>query len=254
MQSVRIIPCLLLKGTGLVKTRLFRDPTYIGDPCNAVKIFNDKEVDELILLDIDATPQRQLPKFDLVRDIVSEAFMPVAYGGGIRTVEDARKMLFLGVEKIVICTAAIENPRLISDLAETFGSQSVVVCMNVKKTVLGKYVLFTHGARTRTRHDPAEFAKQAEGLGAGELMVNAVHADGTMSGYDIDLIRSVSKSVGVPTIACGGAGSVQHLADACSAGGVSAVAAGSMFVFHGKHRAVLISYPKQPTLAEAFSK
>jgi cyclase len=254
MNRIRVIPCLLLKGTGLVKTRRFSDPTYIGDPCNTVKIFNDKEVDELILLDIDATPEARQPNFDLVREIVSEAFMPVAYGGGIRTVEDARRMLSLGVEKIVVCTAAVETPNLVCELADTFGSQSVVVSLNVKKTRWGNYHLVTHGQQNPTRHDPIEFAAEAERLGAGEIMVNSVHDDGMMNGYDIGLLRSVSQVVRVPTIACGGAGSLQHLLDAYTAGSVNAVAAGSMFVFHGKHRAVLINYPQQTILNEVFNQ
>jgi cyclase len=219
----------------------------------AVKIFNDKEVDELILLDIDATARQSPPNFELIGEIVSEAFVPVAYGGGVRTIDDARAMLYLGVEKIVVSTAAVENPQLVRELADTFGSQSVVVCMNVKKTVFGNYFLVTHGAKKRTAHKPVEFAKHVESPGAGEIMVNSVDEDGMMAGYDIGLIRAVTDAVSVPTIACGGAGNLQHLSRAHFEAGVSAVAAGSLFVFHGRHRAVLISYSKPPVLAQAVS-
>jgi imidazole glycerol-phosphate synthase subunit HisF len=249
----RVMPCLLLRGSGLVKTVKFKDPTYLGDPRNAVKIFNEKEVDELILLDITATPEQRQPRFDLVQEIVSEAFMPVAYGGGIRTIEDARRMLQLGVEKIVVCTRAIEDPAFVTAAADLFGSQSVVVCLDVRRTLLGRYEAYTHGGRTRTRRDPVSLAEEMAGRGAGEIVVNSIDRDGTMAGYDVALVRSVSSAVNVPVIACGGAGSVEHLAEAVRLGGASAVAAGSMFVFQGRHRAVLISFPAQADLRTAFA-
>ena len=253
MIPARVMPCLLLRGRGLVKTIRFRDPKYLGDPRNTVKIFNEKEVDELVLLDITATPESKPPDFELVREIVSEAFMPVAYGGGIRTVEDARKMLGLGVEKIVVNSYAAENPEFIREAADVFGSQSVVVCIDVKKSLFGKYEVFVNGGRKGTKQDPVEYAKRMERFGAGELVVNSIDRDGTMSGYDLELVKSVTGAVRVPVIACGGAGKVDDFGEAVRRGGASAVAAGSMFVFQGKHRAVLISFPEQAELKRVFA-
>jgi imidazole glycerol-phosphate synthase subunit HisF len=249
----RVIPYLLLKDKGLVKTVKFKTPKYLGDPRNVVKIFNEKEVDELIILDILATPEKRSIQFDLIQEIVSEAFMPVAYGGGIRNIDDARKVLALGVEKIVINTYAIENPSFIREVADLLGSQSVVVCMDVKKNFVGKYKVFTHGGRKAFVLDPATVAKQMEKAGAGELVVNSIERDGTMMGYDLELIRSVVNSVNIPVIACGGAGRVDDFRDAIKKGGASAVAAGSFFVFEGRHRAVLISYPEQAELKRVLS-
>jgi len=248
----RVIPSLLLKGTGLVKTVKFRDPRYLGDPRNIVKIFNDKAVDELLLLDITSTPEQQPIKFDLIREIVSEAFMPVAYGGGVRNLEDARKVLALGVEKIVVNTYAVENSEFIRQAALSFGSSSVVVCIDAKKTLLGKYEVYINGGRSRTRLDPAAVAIKMETLGAGEIIINSIDRDGTMTGYDTELVKSVTSVVTVPVIASGGAGDVQHLGEAVKLGGASAVAAGSMFVFQGKHRAVLVSFPEQKALRSVF--
>lgn len=254
MILTRVMPCLLLRGSGLVKTLKFKDPKYLGDPRNTVKIFNEKEVDELVLLDINATPEGKRPQFDLVREIVSEAFMPVAYGGGIRTIEDAREMLALGVEKIVINSYAVENPGFIREAADIFGSQSVVVCIDVKKTLFGKYEVFTHGGKKGTKLDPVTIAQRMEQMGAGEIVINSIDRDGTMTGYDLDLIKSVTDVVRVPVIACGGAGNVEHFGEAVNKGGASAVAAGSMFVFQGKHRAVLISFPEQQALKQVFGQ
>ena len=250
MISTRVMPVLLLRGRGLVKTIRFKDPSYVGDPRNAVKIFNEKEVDELVLLDILATPEQAAPQFDLVYEIVTEAFMPVAYGGGIRTLDDARRMLATGVEKIVLNSYAAENPAFITEAAGALGSQSVVVCIDVKRSLFGRYGVFTRSGRQDARRDPVEFAKEMEARGAGELVVNSIDRDGTMQGYDLELLRAVTEAVKVPVIACGGAGSLQHLADAVSKGGASAVAAGSMFVYHGRHRAVLINFPSQEQLRE----
>ena len=245
MNTTRVIPCLLLSGLGLVKTVKFKDPKYVGDPRNAVKIFNEKEVDELVILDIKATPEETRPQFEIVREIVSEAYMPVAYGGGIRSVEDARTMLQLGVEKVVMNTAAVEDVTLVRNAAQEFGSQSVVVCMDVKRSFTGRYELYTHGGRKNTKLDPVTFAKRMEDTGAGEIIVNSIDRDGTMVGYDLELTRSITSVVRIPVIACGGAGKLDDFRCAVSEGGASAVAAGSLFVFHGKHRAVLINYPVQ---------
>jgi cyclase len=250
----RVIPVLLLHDAGLVKTVQFKNPTYVGDPRNAVRIFSEKMVDEIALVDIDATPRNQPPRFDLVKEIVSEAFMPVAYGGGISSVEHAARMIALGVEKIVVNTHAVENPAFIEELATTLGSQSVVVSLDVNLTGVGSYQICTRSGRTTTRLNPVEFAKVAEGLGAGEILLNSIDRDGTMAGYDLDLVRSVSRAIRIPLIACGGAGSLADVRAVVTEGGASAAAAGSLFVFRGRHRSVLINYPEAGHLAELVSK
>ncbi len=246
----RVIPCLLLKNGGLVKTVKFKDPTYLGDPINIVRIFNDKEVDELIFLDILATVENRRPNFELLSKITSECFMPLGYGGGIQSLKDVKELLALGVEKVVLNTSAVENPSLIRESAQYAGSQAVVISIDVKRTLFGRYEVFTRGGRKGTGLDPVQFAVEMEKRGAGELFVNSIDRDGTMQGYDIDLIQRVSESVTVPVIACGGAGNVRHLAEAIRVG-ASAVAAGSMFVFQGPLRGVLISYPGQEELKGA---
>lgn len=243
----RVIPCLLLKNEGLVKTVRFKDPKYLGDPINIVRIFNDKEVDELIFLDILATAGNRRPNFDLLGKITSECFMPLGYGGGIRDMEDVKRLLAIGVEKFVLNTAAVENPSLIRAAADHAGSQAVVISIDVKKTLFGKYEVFTRGGKKGTGLDPVKFAVDMEKQGAGEIFLNSIDRDGTMQGYDLDIIRRVAESVTVPVVACGGAGTIQHLAEAVKAG-ASAAAAGSMFVFQGPLRGVLISYPAQDEL------
>jgi cyclase len=248
----RVIPCLLLKGAGLVKTVRFKQPKYVGDPINAVKIFNDKEVDELILLDITATADRREPAYDRVADIASECFMPMCYGGGVRTVSHAQRLLALGLEKIALNTAAAETPDLITDLANAAGSQSVVVAVDVKRDWLGRARVFTRAGSANTGRTPVEYVREAVARGAGEILINSIDRDGTMSGLDLELIREVSSCCGVPVIACGGAATVADLAAGIDAG-ASAVAAGSMFVFTGRHRAVLINYPSSAELSQAFA-
>lgn len=248
MLMTRVIPVLSLRGAGLVKTEKFKNPKYVGDPRNAVKIFNEKEVDELVVLDITATTEGRRPQFELIREIVSEAFMPVAYGGGIRTLEDARSVLSLGVEKILINSYAVENPTFVRAASETFGAQSVVVSVDVKKSFFGKYEVYSQSGQRGGKLDPAAFARKMEEMGAGELVIHSIDRDGTMSGYDLELIKAVSSAVRIPVIACGGAATVDDLGRAVKEGGASAAAAGSMFVFHGRHRAVLISYPDQGAL------
>lgn len=243
----RVIPCLLLKHEGLVKTVKFKDPKYLGDPINIVRIFNDKEVDELLFLDILATVENRPPNFELLGKITSECFMPLGYGGGIRTLEDVKKLLAIGVEKIVLNTSAVENPSLIRAAADYAGSQAVVISIDVKKTMFGKYEAYTRGGKKGTGLDPVRLAVEMEKHGAGELFVNSIDRDGTMQGYDLELVRRVADSVTVPTVACGGAGNIQHLAEAIQAG-ASAAAAGSLFVFQGPLRGVLISYPAQEEL------
>ena len=252
MKMPRVLPCLLLKGDGLVKTTRFKEARYIGDPRNAVRIFNEKEVDELILVDIAATPEGKSPQFDLIREIASEAFMPVAYGGGIRTIEDVRKIFACGVEKIVLGKRAVEDPNFVQEAARLFGNQSIIVCIDVKKSFLGSYEVRVSGGGERTGLDPIAFARRAEEMGAGEILVNSIDRDGTLEGYDIDLIRSVTKRVRVPVIASGGAGKIEDFRSAVQDGGASAVAAGSLFVFQGRHRAVLISYPSTEALKRVF--
>lgn len=250
MIRTRVIPCLLLKGEGLVKTVGFKKPTYIGDPINAVRIFNEKECHELVFLDITATLEGRRPRLDVIADIAGECFMPFAYGGGIRDIEEARQILALGVEKLVINSYAIENPAFISEAARLFGNQSVVVCIDVKKNFWGKYEVYTHSGQKNTKKSPVHWAQEVERLGAGEIIVNSIDRDGMMQGYDIGLIKSVTDAVNVPVVALGGAGSVDDLGNAVREGGAAAVAAGSFFVFYGKHRAVLISFPADKELSQ----
>lgn len=252
MLTTRVIPVLLYNGTGLVKSVRFKDYRYIGDAINTVRILNDKEVDEIMLLDIAATARGRGPDFRLIADVASECFMPMGYGGGITNVEEIRRILRLGVEKVCINSAAVSDPALIRRTADLIGSQSVLISVDVKKGFLGKYEVYTHSGSRGTGLDPVAFAAQMEKIGAGELLLNAIDRDGTMQGYDIDLLRRVTATVSIPVIACGGAGKLQDFTDAVQTGGASAVAAGSLFVFHGRHRAVLINYPTQTELEQAF--
>ena len=249
MLKVRVIPCLLLRNNGLVKTVKFKDPKYVGDPINAVKIFNEKEVDELIFLDITATEEKKKPNFKLIRDIAGECFMPLAYGGGIRNIEDIREILALGAEKVILNSYAIENPSFIREASFLFGSQSIVVSIDIKKSLFGKYEIYVARGTKNTKIDPVRLAVNMAELGAGEIFLNSVDRDGTQQGFDGDLIKRVASTVDIPIIACGGAGKLEDFVEAVQAG-ASAVAAGSFFVFHGKHRAVLISYPEYHTLEE----
>ena len=248
MMRPRVIPCLLLQDRGLVKTVKFKNPKYLGDPINIVRIFNDKEVDELVFLDIQATKENRSPAFDLLKNITSECFMPLGYGGGIRSMDDVRQLLSIGIEKIILNTSAVENPALIRSVADYAGSQSVVISMDVKKNRLGKYEVYTRCGKKGTGLDPVRHAVEVERMGAGEILINSIDRDGMMEGYDLELIRQVSEAVGIPVVACGGAGTIRHLRDAIKLGGASAAAAGSMFVFQGPLRGVLISYPNPQEL------
>ncbi len=252
MLQNRAIPCLLLRGEGLVKTIKFAKPKYIGDPINAVKLFNDLEVDELCIVDILASSRNREPDYKRIGMIASEAFMPIGYGGGIAAADQARRLFQIGVEKVVLTTSALTRPELISELAGEFGSQSVVVGMDVKRDWFGRYHLRTHCGARRISRQPMDFALEAQSRGAGEIFLNNIDRDGTQRGYDIQLIHSVSSAVTIPVIACGGAGSVEDLGRATAAG-ASAAAAGSLFVFRGPHRAVLINYPSQNELSAAFT-
>ena len=244
MYRARIIPCLLISGNGLVKTRKFKDPIYIGDPVNAMRIFSEKEVDEIVVLDIDASRQQQEPNYELIAEMAGEAFMPMAYGGGIRTLDQVRKLIRSGIEKVVINTAATESTDLIRAVADIYGSQAVVGAVDVKKTLFGGYRVVTKSATVDSGLDLYVHIQQLIAAGVGEIFINSVDRDGMMAGYDLPLIRSVTQNVNVPVVACGGAGTIEHLSQGVNEGGASAVAAGSMFVFYGKHRAVLINYPK----------
>jgi cyclase len=253
MLKTRVIPCLLLKGNGLVKTVKFKDPVYIGDPINAVKIFNDKEVDELIFLDISLTPQHKGPNFKLIAEIATEGFMPFGYGGGVSSLTDMEKLFSLGVEKVVLNSSAFKTPGLISEGSKVYGNQSIVVSIDVKKSIFGQYKVYTNCGTYDTGQNPVEYAKRMEQLGAGELFINSIDRDGTMLGYDLKLIRQVAEAVNIPVVASGGAGKLNDFADAVNEGKASAVAAGSMFVFQGIHKAVLITYPSQQELIKTFN-
>jgi cyclase len=247
MLKTRIIPSLLLHKGGLYKTVQFKDPRYVGDPINAIKIFNDKEVDELVVLDIDATRRGNID-FALLNRLNKEAFMPLGYGGGITSVDDIRRILNLGFEKVIVNHHAIEHPEFITAASRACGSQSVVVCLDVKREFGGKYRVYDYLTRKPLKLDATEYARRVVELGAGEIIVYSVDRDGTYSGYDLGILKCVSTAVSVPVVALGGARNVKDFAAAVSEGRVSAVAAGSMFVFHGPHRAVLITYPDQSEL------
>lgn len=245
MLMPRIIPCLLLRNKGLVKTIKFKDPKYVGDPINVIRIFNEKEVDELIFLDIEATTKSRLPPFAVIEEIASECFMPVCYGGGVNNIEDMRKIFNLGIEKISIGSYTIENPCFVKEAANIFGSQSIVVCIDVKKNIFGKYEVVINNGKKKTGLDPLSHALKMVEMGAGELLINSVDRDGTMAGYDFQLIKNIANNVNIPVIACGGAGNLNDIGDVINKAHASSGAAGSLFVFYGKHRAVLINFPTQ---------
>lgn len=252
MLRTRVIPTLLLRRRGLIKTVKFKDHKYIGDPINAVKIFNEKEVDELIFLDIEASKNGAEPDFEIIKDIASEAFMPLAYGGGITKASEAEKLFRIGIEKVVLNSSVYTAPWLISEIAEISGNQSVVVSIDVKKNFFGKYEIYSHGGTIKEKGSIIDFSKKVQDLGAGEIFINSIDRDGTGKGYDIALIQKIAKAVQIPVVACGGAANLSHLKEAVRKGGASAVAAGSMFVFYGKHRAVLITYPSYQELLNTF--
>ncbi|WP_242201498.1 AglZ/HisF2 family acetamidino modification protein [Sphingomonas hankookensis] len=241
MSRARIIPFLLLREGSLVKTRRFAGPKYIGDPINAVKIFNEKEVDELVLLDIAATAAGRDPDYGMIGDIASEAFMPIGYGGGINTLGQIERLFKAGVEKVSLNSVLFENPALVAEAARIFGSQSIVASIDVKRDFLGRQSLYSHSGRHRQRVDVLDHARRLEALGVGELALQSIDRDGMMGGYDLAFIDKVAKSVSIPVICIGGAGTVEHLREGLRAG-ASAAGAGAMFVFHGRHNAVLISY------------
>ncbi|MDB4513364.1 AglZ/HisF2 family acetamidino modification protein [Akkermansiaceae bacterium] len=252
MISHRVIPVLLLSEGGLVKTEKFKKPVYVGDPINAIRIFNDKEVDELIFLDIDASKENRGPDFALLEQIASECFMPLGYGGGITTLEQIKRIYSTGIEKVVLNSVVFDKPELVEAAAAAAGSQSVVVSIDYKRVPFGKTKVYSHAKRKTPSKSVVELAKEMESRGAGELILNSIDQDGKMKGYDLDMIAAISGELTIPVVACGGAGCVGHLSDAVKKGKATAVAAGSMFVFHGPHKAVLINYPSQEKLSTIF--
>jgi cyclase len=253
MLKNRVIPSLLLKNGGLVKTTKFSAPKYIGDPINAIRIFNTKEVDELMVLDIGASKLQKEPNYALIEQFAGECFMPLCYGGGIRTVDQASKIFKLGVEKVCLQTAVLDDINLIAALSDRFGSQSVVVSVDVKRDWLNRPKLFESATNQNSSTNWLTFLKEAVEAGAGEILLNAVDRDGTLQGPDLSLIQQASTAISAPLIALGGIGSLKDIKDAVTAG-ASAVAAGAFFVFHGPHRAVLITYPEYQELIKLFNK
>lgn len=247
----RVIPCLLLQDKGLVKTIQFENPTYVGDPINAVKIFNDAKADELIFLDITATIENRIPSLEVIKKIGDEAFMPFAVGGGIKNIDQISSIINAGAEKVIINTAGIEHPELIKEAAEKFGNQSVVCSIDAKKED-NQYLVYTHSGTRNTNKKPEDIAKELEKMGAGEIFINSIDQDGVQKGYDYDLVRSITDAVNIPVIACGGAGSLEDFNEVVKKTNASAVAAGSIFVFIGSKRAVLINYPDQEEMEEIF--
>jgi cyclase len=243
MLRPRIIPCLLVKNKGLVKSVNFKSHKYLGDPINAVRIFNEKQVDELMILDIDATVEKRGPDFKTIEYWASQCRMPLCYGGGITTLEEAKTIFGLGVEKIAISSAAIKDPSLVTKIADKVGSQSVIVVMDVKKNKKGLYEIFTHNGEIATGLNPFEFAKQMQDLGVGEIVVNSIDNDGVMKGYDFNLIDQVRKSISVPMTVLGGAGTLNDIGELISKYKIIGASAGSLFVFKGVYKAVLINYP-----------
>lgn len=244
MLRPRITPCLLVHKGGLVKTVNFKSPKYVGDPINAVKIFNEKEADELVVLDIDATVNNVEPDYRLIANLAAECRMPLCYGGGVKTPEQAKRIIGLGVEKVAIGSAAVDNPRLITQISDEIGRQSVVVVLDAKKRMFGKdYDVFTRNAGVNTKKSVFELAAMAEELGAGELVINSIDLDGQMKGYDLRLAEKARQAVRIPITILGGAGSLEDVEALIRSCGVLGASAGSLFVFKGVYKAVLINYP-----------
>lgn len=252
MLRPRIIPSLLIKDNGLVKTVNFKNPKYVGDPINAVKIFNEKAVDELAVFDIDATAKKQEPNYSLIERLATQSRMPLCYGGGVKTVEQAQRIFGLGIEKIALSSAVIERPELIRDISSRVGNQSVIVVLDIKKKLLGGYEIYTHNGTKSQGLDPIKFVQQAQELGAGEIILNSIDKDGVMKGYDISLISRLREHIHVPMTVLGGAGSLADIKQIIDKFGVIGVAAGSLFVFKGVYKAVLINYPAKEEKSNLF--
>ena len=253
MNRARVIPILLMSDCGLVKTTRFQSRKYIGDPINAVRIFNEKEVDELILLDIDATSEKREPQFDEIEQELSEAFMPVGYGGGIRSMSHVERLFRNGVEKVIVNSVLADRPEILADASQAFGAQSIVASMDIKRDIFGRFHAYTNNGKRKLAGQPLDILRRWEQFGAGEIIINSIDRDGTGKGFELDFIAKASAAVTVPVVAVGGAGTPADLAAALRAGS-SAVGAGSMFVFHGMHRAVLISYVDRTLLESLESK
>jgi imidazole glycerol-phosphate synthase subunit HisF len=253
MLRVRVIPCLLLKAGSLVKTVRFRRPAYIGDPVNTVRIFNELEVDELAFLDISASVEERPPDLEVLQQIADECFMPLAYGGGIRDVATAERILQIGFEKLIVNSAAFDSPTLITDLARRFGSQAVVASIDVGRQAFGGYQVLSRSATRSQRVAPVEWARQVEALGAGEILLTSVEREGTWRGFDVALTARITREVGIPVIAHGGAGSIQHIGEVVHTGGASAVALGSLVVYQNQGMGVLVNFPDKAALARVLT-
>jgi imidazole glycerol-phosphate synthase subunit HisF len=252
MLKHRVIPCLLLRNGGLVKTLKFADPKYVGDPINAIRIFNDKEVDELMVLDITASKEKKEPNYALIEQFASECFMPLSYGGGINTMEQAQRLFNSGIEKICLQSAVLNDLSLVKKLSDKWGSSSILVSVDVKKNWMGQPRLYSAATGKTLDKKWTDFMLEAVKAGAGEIILNAVDRDGTMKGMDTELVKEAAKILSVPLVAVGGAGSLADIKAAVDAG-ASAVSAGAFFVFQGPHRAVLITYPKYNELIQLLS-
>ena len=250
MLQKRVLPVLLLQKGGLVKTTKFKQPVYIGDPINAVRIFNDKEADELVILDIDAGKTGKEPDYDLLERIAGEAFMPLAYGGAVQNREQVKRLLRMGFEKIILNTALHTKPGILKELSQEFALSTFVAGVDVKSNLFAKYEVYSHAGTKKVAGQLLDICKRLEEEGAGELLIHSIDRDGTMKGYDINLVQTVSSHLSIPVIACGGAGKLEHITEAHQKTNAAAFAAGSMFVFHGPHKAVLISYPSYSKLRE----
>ena len=248
MLRTRIIPALLLRNESLVKTVRFDRFTYVGDPCNTVRIFNELEVDELVFLDIAATREGRAPNLKVLADIANECFMPLGYGGGIRSLDQAKAIFDIGFEKVVINTRAVERPEFIAELAAQYGSQAVIASIDVRQGFWGRKLVRTCSGRRRTARDPVTWAKEMEARGAGEILLTSIDREGTWRGFDLELIKGVADAVSIPVIAHGGGGSVEHIGEAVKRAGASAVALGSMVVFQKKGMGVLVNFPDRKQL------
>ena len=245
----RIIPVLLLRGNALVKSKGFKDFRYIGDPINAVKVFNDLKADELVFLDIEATKEKRTISTELVSQVGEEANMPFAVGGGIKNLEEIQNIIAKGAEKVIINTCAVENPKFIREASDNFGSSTIVVCIDVKKKFFSGEVVWRNSGSKSSKYSPKDFAKIIEENGAGEIIIQSIDKDGTMSGYDLDLVKEISTAVAIPVVALGGAGNLEHMIEAYKKGFASALAAGSLFVFQGPNKGVLINYIEKSDLS-----
>ena len=248
--SVRVIPCLLLKNNSLVKTVKFKNEAYIGDPINAIRIFNDKEVDELVILDISASRENKIPNFELIMSLASECFMPFSYGGGVNSIDHIEKLNNLGVEKVIINSAAFENEQFVIDAVKKFGQSSIVLSIDIKRDLFGNYSAYIFGGTKKVKYSLLEILKKANEWQVGEVIINCINRDGEMKGYDEQLFKLATKILNMPLVALGGAGTFSHMESLIRNTGISAVAAGSLFVYYGPHKAVLINYPNLVQLNE----